>query len=953
MSSNVVRFLFLFSIVILAFLSAFLLFSTTSSTITLTTTTNLQNNQNNDDDQLIDFSSFQNMLNIIPTSDSDDDYYDMFFRHLKTETAQVTTAKIACQYEHHNKYWDHRQLACLPLEGVQPPLLHPFEISGQELHCRNKRGNWKSFPFRTRSSVEDFFLQNAEVRNDKRDKESLNRIYNNFKFSTSWLFREWKDWTPRPRLVHQVDSHGVSSPPITTSTTSILINQVIIKGQHDPELENLFTIENFCVDPFDGISGFFDPKLEKVLEEDPLNRLKPFIGKDDTRNFYHGEKTFTSFFNPQRITRLKKPPIFFDERPVIFIRVAPLARFHIYHTLNKFLSVLGMIRLLRQKGRIGSSVDDDNDDELSKPLIIFVNEPVDDGYDSSKSAAWAFFYQLLYDFPWASVSVPENLQRFLGTKMSPNDVVSNRYHEKMFNLTGHYFTTKGRSENNFHEHKDHRVCFLKGFISHNCFDCSHVRATSGANGIGFEDQETESFSFGMWQQANDDRIWMAQEYRRLIDERCLIPVFSSFETTKKRQKQQQQKRYRLPQVFFALRSKSRIIRDLPLYHEYLRFSLSDFVSSINFREPWQKMTDEGTPQNADHHHDSFSSRLHYTNDVRSKADIFVGLHGGDFGMVSLAPKNAVVVELTFNASTCTFSNQAGNGPRSFRSPLYPKRCWFGIFADASIPNSTGDHWMVFLNRYESPRRQLTIPPHVLVDTLRDASCRWLTKKYGDDDEDLKELLAWNTSSMKNIKYKTSLLKVAKALSLCAHRHDSTKTLSTETKQEDWNQQYREIYIHDLDSTLNERYLKFLWFELSDGRMSAAAQLSNRFDSKKSDDPFSTIISNLKKLVASVPPTSSFQQRNAILFSRVSLFCSPRDAMVLWRMILNRLLSVDEGNTIFGCRQDELRPVRVLEASSDVMDGKVGKLFGCLPFADSSSEKEDLKERCLYVVELYP
>ena len=66
-------------------------------------------------------------------------------------------------------------------------------------------------------------------------------------------------------------------------------------------------------------------------------------------------------------------------------------------------------------------------------------------------------------------------------------------------------------------------------------------------------------------------------------------------------------------------------------------------------------------------------------------------------------------------------------------------------------------------------------------------------------------------------------------------------------------------------------------------------------------------------------------------------------MMNWRFVLNRLLAIDDGKQIFGCRMDEMRLVRVLEYYSEEVDKKK-KLIGCLPWLTGNSKNET----CLYV-----
>lgn len=172
------------------------------------------------------------------------------------------------------------------------------------------------------SAVEEDAV-NVSLRVYQEAYASLMRQYSRWFFFTSWLFRQWLPWQPHPRPPQRFSSRFLD-PNVRLAPRPQTVWRT--RGYHDPHVESVYVLEYFCVGPV-GLAG-----------HDPA--MAAYIGKDDSRDKYHGEAGWKSYFNT--INRIA-PPSFFDERPVFFFPAMELSRHNQAHLSLKLFSMVAML----------------------------------------------------------------------------------------------------------------------------------------------------------------------------------------------------------------------------------------------------------------------------------------------------------------------------------------------------------------------------------------------------------------------------------------------------------------------------------------------------------------------------------------------------------------------------------------------------------------------------------
>src|SRR3989338_1977823 len=96
--------------------------------------------------------------------------------------------------------------------------------------------------------------------------------------------------------------------------------------------------------------------------------MQKYAGKEDSRDQWFGDfPSLIDFFLPEKVSRLEAPPRYFDERPVLMLRVRRLTRYHPYHVWNHFMTALGILRVMKEKrSQLGGAA--------VEPLMVFLNE---------------------------------------------------------------------------------------------------------------------------------------------------------------------------------------------------------------------------------------------------------------------------------------------------------------------------------------------------------------------------------------------------------------------------------------------------------------------------------------------------------------------------------------------------------------------------------------------------
>ncbi len=415
------------------------------------------------------------------------------------------------------------------------------------------------------------------------------------------------------------------------------------------------------------------------------------------------------------------------------------------------MSVVGILRLARKhfinnnynNNNNKSSSSQEEQEETLAPLIVFVNEIHGKRDDFHKPPAFALFYQLLSDSPWATVST---------AWPTPSQGRSNEYHRRMFALTNHSVANHDFWNALHNSREKFRVCFKNAMLYQNCFSCPRIGA--GTTMVNPEvDDETESYSFGIWAHGSPSRISLVDEYRRRMDICLRVPpaLIKMNPDNKRFVTFSPDDFFRLPSLYFVVRTRTRILRDLPLIYNAIKIGLasSSSSSSVQFYES----VNSGEPP-------ARGSRIPYVKKIRESSDVMISLHGGDAAMGVLMPLFGVLVEFAIPHNFCNFgrddllavtTSPASTTSKSTKTTTVPlhwmnraKRCWLGIIANTS----RADHWL-----YEVPTANMNtfaIPANILADAARDGACRWLMKRYGpQSDDDDESVFNNDTTTTKN------------------------------------------------------------------------------------------------------------------------------------------------------------------------------------------------------------
>jgi hypothetical protein len=181
-------------------------------------------------------------------------------------------------------------------------------------------------------------------------QNTTNKRLEMFQNRTSWMFKNWTKWNG--------------------NCIGITKNSSYHSGHRE---KDLYYINNFCISPLDGLSGY-----KPAVEE--------YLGQDETYDEYRERIYFAQFI--QNVKNLSKEPECFLDTKVVIMPLPTLGEDNLGHTQLRIISLLKIISIVYPNT---------NDKEI---LVIFVKNTA-----KYKKNALSFFYQMI-NTSWASVSNP-------------------------------------------------------------------------------------------------------------------------------------------------------------------------------------------------------------------------------------------------------------------------------------------------------------------------------------------------------------------------------------------------------------------------------------------------------------------------------------------------------------------------------------------------------------------
>lgn len=619
-----------------------------------------------------------------------------------------------------------RSGSCRMLPGWYKELLD-FEVSADELRCAGG-GAWVSRPFMIPRSdakkAEMSVLQRFKLIDDASASSSsfprdVQIRYSRFMFWTA-SFHTWLPWKPFP---------------VEASPTS---SAAIFRRYHNPQNQNLYQIENFCIDPFGGFGGVAFPSADDSAGTD-----EPFLGVQDDRGTFEGHSELLPRYFKRRkrfmFSAEEQHSVFFDERPVIFIPLDSASRNNIGHVTHRALSALAIIDLIMKSEKHSSSSSSNEKRAALEPLLVFVFEQhaapsARKQHDLSSVSKWAFFYRLLTpsgNAPYAVVMAEPHYSSNYVSKFLRSVQHSGAF--MISNETSSSYTASPAST-------DPAVCFQRGFAAQSCFksSCQRLAKRQGEEKAGRGD-ESPVYAFANWVSLTPTRKrifdMMLSRQNLCAGVEAVVVSSDSRSSTP------------LPRIFFDVRTSHRKIRHLNLFIEEITSALvtsGKFASEIIFAEPVVS-----------------GSRAEYLRSL-AKSDIFVGVHGGTFTQTAwMAQRGGVVVELSEPYFWCAASSSADSdfgktqrrGAEERKSSASSssnnnngnnrKNCWFDLFTAAA----DADHWVVRLptSSVAARNKQLqlggsvasdqvnsfALNPASIIALLKQAACRWRFRNIKD------------------------------------------------------------------------------------------------------------------------------------------------------------------------------------------------------------------------------
>ena len=459
---------------------------------------------------------------------------------------------------------------CLPLPGWALPL-QAHEVSARELSCRALVAR--------NSASSDYDTKNGT----SSTPPSASARFLAFQRRSARLFEQWVPYDQLP---------APTPPPATqgSAAASAADRGGRFRSMHDPSVENIFALSDFCVTAA-GAGSLMAFGVESVGR---------YRGREETRGMFHSNDAFAQFLSAVRVIggSARDDPAIFDARPAILVPLARETRCNIGHTMHRVLVLLGMLRMpaLLASGA-NRTTDQSSVFATVKPLIVFVELPTatsqQDADDAGAGAAGgggagryeAFgLYLRALDLPWAVISAaaPGSADSTATLRDSGSDAESAM------------------------------MCFRRGVAWQNCADCD---ADHAAN---------ESYSFSNWANVTGPRLDALSDLRRIVLCRCLgirDPDERATSTT------------RLPRLFIDVRTRSRSTLDFGLFVEGMLAQLNASFSSIVFGEAWSGSLD------------AYIRQVH-------DSDVFIGVHGSAFSWVTMMRPGSIVIELAIPRYSC-------------------------------------------------------------------------------------------------------------------------------------------------------------------------------------------------------------------------------------------------------------------------------------------------------------
>lgn len=571
----------------------------------------------------------------------------------------------------------------------------------------------------------------SSTSSDEEEKQRLFLLAKDYQLLSSWLFKQQYFVPPVGR--------DVSYTPFAGGRDARDFFRSF-HHQEDTRFENLYQLDNFCVNPISGLSGLFPTSSASLSSTQRQHQQQPYNGKDDTRGIFHGEIGFKRFF--ESVKSLSRQSSLSDlasqlengrgwrNRLALLYYLAPLSKDNLWHTLHRYLSLIGILdkkevvaggflELLRNRNDNADDADSEGKSrKAARPILIIVVDMYleDAGEEGTRVPALGLFIQAL-DLPWMVVLANGN------QRVGSEKVFDEMYRQMDGNY--HYFP-KANSSSPFHKayftspspavesriekvRADPRakMCFKKGFAHQNCFACSAASV-----------EERESYSFGMWTSASASRSNMLNLHRALM-KRCLPPTPTSLPPKQ------------APIILFDIRtsprSLSRRIVDLPLL---LDSSLYDFGSNIRFAEPWK--------------HKSYSQD--YLEDKLFRSDIFVGVHGAAFSGIPLMQlwdetnttkekktkaTPILIVEFTSSQHFCSKKYFGSSQQHDYLARR--KSCWFGSYTGNNSNHFRYEHWVIEVK-----------------NSFVDLSSAYLSSSFGNEDLPIQSQLPVKPKYKRNV-----------------------------------------------------------------------------------------------------------------------------------------------------------------------------------------------------------
>lgn len=534
--------------------------------------------------------------------------------------------------------------------------------------------------------------------------------YSRFIFFTSWLLTTYLPWRPNPSFANS-----------TVSADGVIPNTYTAGHDANDTTDRIYKVRNVCVHAQHGLSGFFRAGYLK------------YSGSEDTRSFYH---KMNIAFVLSRLAPRRVPPPFLDERVAILFPLVQNSRWNLAHTQHQVLSLIGFVLRIRELDQ-----QQQHQQQHLDPLIIFAYEPHWDGnLERNHTAVLAFFIQAV-GLPYAAIQSPFS---GMGDK---NERVERERLVDLYRRSGH--ATNGSAVLDKNSGGDAEVCFRRMFVWQNCYGprCD----------LQGPESEVETYSFGQWVRPTPRRVAMVNALVRGM-QRCVWGAGNSGGVVQPSATSSTTGLV-LPRLFFDLRtgslrapfSKLRSIRSFPALADIVLEGVRGYTAPVDdggvvFGEPWR------------------SPRREYLRKIMG-ADIFCGVHGAAFSQTLFMQPGSVVLEYTL--------------PHFMPHQMRPDS-WFGYatrirghdhfffeIQNTSVFDAARTSLLGSVNEWEDlPGKNgsnndssvlqapdlrwsqhgiglkdvFTLAPQFMIDSIRVAACRWMTKRsHGRDDAAVRRL----------------------------------------------------------------------------------------------------------------------------------------------------------------------------------------------------------------------